>query len=71
MEMVSLIHSMHCPNCGAPIRGPVCECCGTVFDRSSEVMLHSDEATTKIFDAFGISYVQAINAMRAYSGMIL
>ena len=69
--MASLIHSMSCPNCGAPIRGPVCENCGTVFDRSSEVTLHSDEATIKTFDAFGISYVQAINAMRAYSGKVL
>ena len=69
--MASLIHSMSCPNCGAPIRGPVCEYCGTVFDRSSEVTLHSDKATTKTFDAFGILYAQAINAMRAYSGKVL
>lgn len=66
--MAPLIHSMSCPNCGAPIRGPVCEYCGTVFDRSSEVTLHSDKAATKTFYEFGISYAQAINAMRAYTG---
>lgn len=66
-----LIHSTNCPNCGAPIRGLVCEYCGTVFDRSSEVTLHSDEATTKTFYEFGISYAQTINAMRAYAGLDL
>lgn len=35
----------NCPNCGAPIRGPECEYCGTVFQ--------TKPIATPLYDVFG------------------
>ena len=44
--------STNCPNCGAPITGPFCEYCGTIFDSDYSQRIskrkHNDELCNRI-----------------------
>ncbi len=68
-------HDRNCPNCAAPIVGPVCEYCGTTFPwyRSSAEyeLLKAKTCVIQEQDIVKTLYNEAIFAMRAYgSGLI-
>ena len=60
----------NCPNCGAPITGPVCEYCETVFSKPRSIeartMLELENEYIKRNMNINMLYEQAIFAMRAY-----
>lgn len=65
----------NCPNCGAPITGPKCEYCGTVFPEriysiKARTMLELEAEHLKRNMAVEKLYESAIFAMRAYSSGI-
>lgn len=57
-----------CPNCGAPIRGPECEYCGTVHvNRKDQYeLLKAKTQILKDNDVIKTLYTEAIAAMRRY-----
>ena len=64
----------NCPNCGAPITGPRCEYCETVFDISKEnelrIEIELGKAKTQyLHDMLTIRemYEDALRAMRRYT----
>ena len=59
----------NCPNCGAPITGPFCEYCGTVFDISEtkKVLAARENINACLrFQANEELYQKAIDAVATY-----
>ena len=52
--------STNCPNCGAPIAGPICEYCETVFDISETKKILAFKENERI-------YKKAMDAMLEYT----